>query len=228
MAGKGKKRIVAAIVLFKQAALLLLQFSLFLVFIYRVVPVPVTPLMVMRGEGIDKEWIALERMSKKVPIAAIASEDPKFTEHYGFDFEAIWDALNANLNGKKLRGGSTISQQTAKNVFLWQGRNFVRKGLEVPFTILIETFWTKKRIMEVYLNVIEMGNGIYGIEAASLKYYKKSSARLSAAEAAGIVVCFPNPRMWKPGKHPKYIATKLRNVNRWMIGYEPVPAWWYK
>jgi monofunctional biosynthetic peptidoglycan transglycosylase len=191
--------------------------------------VPITPLMVIRHAGIEKKWIPLEKMSRQIPIAVITSEDPNFIEHRGFDFGAIKEALSDNLDkGKKLRGGSTVSQQTAKNLFLWPARSWVRKGLEVPVTVALELFWTKKRIMEVYLNIIEMGDGVYGIEAASQRYYKKSASKLKKSEATLIVVCFPNPRRWTPAKPTNYIKRKQARINKWMLGFEPVPAWWYE
>lgn len=205
------------------------QLFLLLIILYRILPVPVTPLMLIRDAEINKKWIPLEKMSRHIPIAVITSEDPHFTDHKGFDFSAIKESVSQNLEkGKRLRGGSTVSQQTAKNLLLWPARSWVRKGLEVPVTLSLELFWTKKRIMEVYLNIIEMGDGIYGIEAASQKYYKKSAAKLSKSEATLIVVCFPNPRRWTPAKPTSYIRRKQSRINKWMVGFEPVPEWWYE
>ncbi len=205
------------------------QLSLFFLILYRVTPVPVTYLMLERDAPINYKWVPLEKMSEHVVLAAITSEDPHFNEHFGFDFEAIKQAIRDNkLKGKKLRGGSTISQQTAKNLFLWQSRSWIRKGLEVPFTFGMELLWNKRRIMEVYLNIIEMGDGIYGIEAASQHYFKRSAAKLTKAQAALIVVCFPNPIRWSPFKATNYIVGKQRRIMRWMIGFEPYPDWWFE
>ena len=150
--------------------------------------------------------------------AVIASEDGTFLYHHGFDFKALQMAYKNNEKGKKLKGGSTISQQTAKNVFLWQGRSYLRKGLEAYFTVLIEFVWGKKRIMEVYLNSIEMGNGIYGIEAATQFWYKKSANSLSKREAAGIAAILPNPGKFKATNSTSFIELrKSRIVKR--MGY---------
>lgn len=148
---------------------------------------------------IDKQWKPLEEISPHLQLAVVCSEDQNFLLHYGFDFKALKKAMVNNEKGRKIRGGSTISQQTAKNVFLWNGRNYIRKALEVYFTLLIETAWDKERIMEVYLNVIEFGDGIYGAEAASQYYFKKPAAKLSREEAAILASLLPNPRVY--GKH---------------------------
>lgn len=143
---------------------------------------------------IQKEWVPIEQISRNMQLAAICGEDQRFCQHYGFDLQAIRAAVKNNASGGRLRGASTISQQTAKNVFLWEGRSWLRKGLEVWFTALIELIWGKQRIMEVYLNVIETGNGTFGVEAAARRYYKTSAARLSAAQAARISGLLPCPR----------------------------------
>jgi monofunctional biosynthetic peptidoglycan transglycosylase len=173
--------------------------------LYRFVPVPVTPLMLIRcveqkqdGKNmkLSKDWKPLEEISSHLQLAVVCTEDQNFLLHYGFDFKALKKAMLNNEKSKKIRGGSTISQQTAKNVFLWNGRNYVRKGFEAYFTLLIETVWSKERIMEVYLNVIEFGDGIYGAEAASQHYFKKSAAKLSREEAAILACLLPNPRVY--------------------------------
>jgi len=171
--------------------------SLALTAIYRFVPVPVTLTMLVDPNGFEKDWTSLSRIDRDMVAAVIAGEDAKFCQHNGFDTEAIEKAMERNARGGKLRGGSTISQQTAKNVFLWQGdgwTRYARKGLEVWFTFLIETFWTKRRIMEVYLNVAETGIGTYGVEAGAQRYYKHSAARLSRVEAARIAAALPSPK----------------------------------
>ncbi len=143
------------------------------------------------------DWVPIEDISISMQKAVIASEDGSFLTHNGFDFEAMQKAFKHNQKGKRIKGGSTISQQTAKNVFLWQGRSYIRKGLEAYFTVLIELIWGKERIMEVYLNSIEMGDGVYGIEAASQHWYRRSAKHLTPQQAAGIAAILPNPRKFK-------------------------------
>jgi monofunctional biosynthetic peptidoglycan transglycosylase len=156
---------------------------------------------------LKKSWISLDAMSSSLPLAVVAAEDNLFLEHSGFDFEAIQKAkeFNQKKKGKKIRGASTISQQTAKNVFLWPQRSWIRKGLEVYFTVLIEFVWGKKRIMEIYLNVIETGKGIYGVEAASQIYFGKSASDLTRREAALIAAILPNPLKWNPSSPSPYM-----------------------
>lgn len=171
--------------------------SLALTVIYRFVPVPITFTMLADPNGFTKDWTPLSRIDRDMTAAVIAGEDAKFCSHSGFDQDAIAQAMERNARGGKLRGGSTISQQTAKNVFLWQGSGwsrYARKGLEVWFTFLIENLWGKRRIMEVYLNVAETGIGTYGVEAGAQRYYKKSAARLSRVEAARIAAALPSPK----------------------------------
>lgn len=166
------------------------------------------------GASINKTWKNIEDISPDMIAAAIASEDNNFLGHNGFDFVAIDDAINEYKEGKRKRqrGASTISQQTAKNVFLWQGRSWLRKGLEVYFTFLIETLWSKKRIMEVYLNVIEMGDGIYGAEAAAHAYFNTTAGKLSKWQSALITACYPNPRQRNPAKPTRYISTRANQI----------------
>ena len=203
--------------------LVLFLLSIVVTIVYRFVPVPVTPLMIQRyfemEDGkIDKDWKSLEEISDNMPLAIVTAEDQKFEEHYGFDLEAIEKAVkyNEKHKGKKVKGASTISQQTAKNVFLWPGRSWVRKGLEVYFTFLIELFWSKERIMEVYLNVIEMGPGVYGTEAAAQHYFNKSAAKLTRSEAASIAAILPNPIRWSASKPTPYIIKKRNWILRHM------------
>jgi len=187
-----------------------------MVLLYRDVSPPGTLLMMERlfeGEGIKKEWVPLDRISRHVPAAVIALEDNLYCEHDGFDWAAIFDAAADHVRGEDtLRGGSTISQQTAKNVFLWPGRTFVRKGLEVPFTTMMEWWWGKRRIMEVYLNVIEWGPGIYGVEAASQTYFGKPARRLTSREAALLAAVLPNPRRWSPARPTIYIKRRANTA----------------
>ncbi|MDR2651210.1 MAG: monofunctional biosynthetic peptidoglycan transglycosylase [Prevotellaceae bacterium] len=197
--------------------LILFLFSILLTLAYRWINPPVTPLMLSRamsGASINKTWKNIEDISPHMVAAAIASEDNNFLGHSGFDFVAIEDAINEYKHGKRKRqrGASTISQQTAKNVFLWQGRSWVRKGLEVYFTFLIENLWSKERIMEVYLNVIEMGDGIYGAEAAGQTYFHTSAKKLSKWQSALITACYPNPRKRNPAKPSTYIVKRANQI----------------
>ncbi|SHG29915.1 monofunctional biosynthetic peptidoglycan transglycosylase [Salegentibacter echinorum] len=198
---------------------LFILFSLFLVLLFKWVPVPFTPLMAIRyfekpEEEINHNWVAKEKISRHLQLAVIASEDQNFATHNGFDFEAIEKAIEGNRQGKRIRGASTISQQTAKNVFLWPGRTWLRKGLETYFTFLIETFWSKERILEVYLNSIEMGSGVYGAEAAAQYWFHKSAENLSIAEAAAIAAILPNPRKYKANPASNYIQQR----KNWIMG----------
>ncbi len=168
--------------------------SLLLVILYRFVPVPVTATMLMDKNGITKDWEPLSRIDRNLVSAVIAAEDGKFCSHSGFDTEAIERAIERNAEGGRIRGGSTISQQTAKNVFLWQGGGYFRKGLEAWFTLLIENIWGKRRIMEVYLNVAETGIGTYGAEAGAQRYYNHSAAKLTPVEAARMAAALPLPK----------------------------------
>ena len=171
--------------------------SVALTLLYKFVPPPLTVTMIADPNGFTRDWEPLSRIDRTMVDAAIAGEDAKFCSHNGFDQEAIEQAMERNARGRRLRGGSTISQQTAKNVFLWQGTGwtrYARKGLEVWFTFLIETVWGKRRIMEVYLNVAETGIGTYGVGAAAQRYYGHSAARLSSVEAARIAAALPAPK----------------------------------
>ncbi len=174
-----------------------LVISIGLTVLFRFVPPPLTLTMVVDANGITKDWTPLSRIDRNMVSAAIAAEDGKFCTHSGFDQEAIENALERNAEGGRLRGGSTISQQTAKNVFLWQGdgwTRYLRKGLEVWFTFLIENIWDKRRIMEVYLNVAETGIGTYGVEAGAQRYFGKSAAKLTPTEAARMAAALPSPK----------------------------------
>ncbi|MFV0392650.1 MAG: monofunctional biosynthetic peptidoglycan transglycosylase [Paludibacteraceae bacterium] len=191
------------------------------VILARFIPIWVTPLMVIRSveavvDGktpkIKKDWVSIDKISPNMVQAVVASEDNLFMQHNGFSFKDIEKAIEHNKKGKRVRGGSTISQQTAKNVFLWPRRSWVRKGLETYFTVLIEFFWSKERIMEVYLNVAEMGNGIYGVQAASEIYFDKNASKLTKSQAALIAVCLPNPRKFNPAKPSGYIQRRKNQI----------------
>ncbi len=202
-----------------------LGLSLLSVILFRFIPVPFTPLMVSRAiDNIrnDRElefshdWVSLDKISPELQKAVIASEDANFLNHNGFDFKALEIAYENNKKGKRLKGGSTISQQTAKNVFLWQGRSYLRKGLEAYFTILIEAIWDKERIMEVYLNSIEMGNNVYGAEAASYHWFQKEASELTRREAASIAAILPNPRKFKAKNSSGFIERRKGRIARHM------------
>jgi monofunctional biosynthetic peptidoglycan transglycosylase len=184
--------------------------------VYRFVPPPVTELMVerlMEGHGLDHRWRPLSRISPAAPRAAIAAEDARFCQHHGFDFTAVQKALRHNeADPDRLRGGSTISQQTAKNVFLWPERSWVRKGFEAYFTVLIEALWGKQRIMEVYLNTVEMGPGIYGIEAAAQHYYGVSAQDLSPLQAAHLIAILPSPLKWQAIDPGPYVRRRIGRI----------------
>ncbi|WP_209346930.1 monofunctional biosynthetic peptidoglycan transglycosylase [Pontixanthobacter sp. CEM42] len=168
--------------------------SLAFVLLFKFVPPPITATMVMNGDGITKDWESLSNIDRNLVSAVIAGEDGKFCSHNGFDREAIEKAIKRNAQGGRIRGGSTISQQTAKNVFLWQGGGYVRKGFEAWFTFLIENIWGKRRIMEVYLNVAETGIGTYGAEAGAQRYFNHSAARLTKSEASRMAAALPLPQ----------------------------------
>lgn len=207
------------------AAGLFLASSIAAVLIYKWCPVPLTPLMLIRccqqlkaGEPprLKHRWVPLEEMSRYMPVAVIASEDQKFLYHNGFDTEAIGDAVKERVQGKRRRGGSTISQQTAKNVFLWPNSSWVRKGFEVYFTFLIETCWSKQRIMEVYLNSIEMGDGIYGVEAVARNHFSCPAAELTRSECALIAATLPNPRRYSSLRPGPYMRKRQAWIKRQM------------
>lgn len=162
--------------------------------LYAIVPPPVTATMILDENGITKDWTSFSDISPNMARAVIAAEDSKFCSHNGFDTEAIQKAIERNAQGGRLRGGSTISQQVAKNAFLWQGGGFFRKGLEAYFTFLIETIWSKKRIMEVYLNIAETGIGTYGVQAGAQRYFQKDARDLTGIEAARIAAALPLPK----------------------------------
>ena len=195
----------------------MIVFSILMVIIYRFVNPPITPLMISRSmEGIkprdQKQWISYQQIPQAMVNAVIASEDNRFAEHSGFDFDAMREAHQQNKKGKRLRGASTITQQTCKNVFLWNGRSYIRKGLEAWFTVWVELLWSKQRIMEVYLNVIEMGRGIYGIEAASRIYYHKPASKLMREEATMIAIILPSPRKRNPVKPTEYMLKRQQQI----------------
>ncbi|NCP06252.1 MAG: monofunctional biosynthetic peptidoglycan transglycosylase [Flavobacteriales bacterium] len=214
-----------------KAFLWLFIFSIVLVLLFKWVPVPITPLMLIRNiEQVQNDkavvlkhdWVPIEAISKNLQLAVICSEDQNFLVHNGFDMKAIEKAIDYNKKGKRLRGASTISQQTAKNVFLWPQRSWFRKGLEAYFTFLIELFWSKERIMEVYLNSIEMGNGIYGVEEASKYWFKKPAIKLNRNEAAAIAAILPNPLKYKANPAINYIQVRKNWIVQQMNFFGPL------
>ncbi len=185
------------------------------VLFYVVVPPPVTVLMLQRaaaGDGLDYRWRGLNDLSPNLVYAAIASEDARFCTHSGFDMDAIRKAMDHNEDARRIRGGSTISQQTAKNVFLWPQRSWVRKGLEAGYTVMIETVWSKRRIMEVYLNVAEMGPGIYGAEAGARHWFGVSARDLTPQQAARLIAILPSPRRYRAAPPGPYVRRRAARV----------------
>jgi monofunctional glycosyltransferase len=206
-------------------------FSLIIVILYKWVPVPVTPLMVIRcaqqvKEGkplkLKHDWVSKRKISDNLRLAVICSEDQNFVNHSGFDLEAIDKAIKESKTRKRVRGASTISQQTAKNVFLWPGRSWIRKGFEVWFTALIELMWSKERILQVYLNSIEMGNGIYGAEAAAGFYFKTTAEKLSSRQSASIAAILPNPRKYNAANPGPYVSGRIGWIMEQMQQYGPL------
>ncbi len=207
--------------LFRNLVLLFFATSIGWVILARFVPVYVTPLMFIRSvEALaagevprnSKDWVSMDKISRNMVQAVVASEDNLFVQHHGFSVNDIEKAIKHNKKGKRIRGGSTISQQTAKNVFLWPKRSYLRKGLEAYFTVLIELFWSKERIMEVYLNVIEMGDGVYGVQAAAQTYFNKDALQLTKSQSALIAACLPNPRKYSVSNPTSYIQRRKSKI----------------
>lgn len=206
--------------------LLYTAISIFLILFFRLIDPPVTafinsktdPLLgLFSSTDVNQKSLRIQNVSRYAPLAVIASEDQTFFDHFGFDFDQIEKAMKENemkknYRKKRVRGASTVSMQLAKNIFLSPGKNIIRKGIEAYFTLLLELLWSKERIMEVYLNVAEMGKGIYGIESASKTYYGKSSSKLSAAEAAAIIAILPNPTVRDPRKPSAYLKLRRDNI----------------
>jgi monofunctional glycosyltransferase len=200
-----------------QALAVLLIVSILTTLALRWIPLPTTAVMMERRLGslwngrayrADYQWMPLTRIAPSAALAVIAAEDQNFATHHGFDLDSIQKALDAHERGRRLRGASTISQQVAKNVFLWSGRSFIRKGLEAYFTVLIEVTWSKRRIVEVYLNIVELGDGVFGVEAASRRYFRKPAASLAPDEAALLAAVLPNPLRLKAGKPSEYVKER--------------------
>ena len=202
--------------------LFLLQFIYIVILKWVNPPVTITQLVsFVKGEGLKRDYVDADEMSAAAKLSVMAAEDQLFPDHGGFDWKSIEKALEYNKRKpNRVRGASTISQQTAKNVFLWQGRSWVRKGLELYFTQMIEWIWGKQRILEVYLNVIEMGKGVYGIEAAARTYFKKPASALNRNEAAQIAACLPNPKKYTVKPLSSYVAARSGWVQRQMNNLE--------
>lgn len=209
-------------VLWRVVIVLLLALPV-LILVYRFVPAPLTPLMVLRemqGEGLEKQWVDYEQLSPNLRRAVIASEDAHFCSHHGFDWNSIDQAWDDYQSGVRLRGASTITQQTAKNLVLWPG-GWVRKVIEVYPTVLLELLWPKRRILETYLNVIEWGPGIYGAEMASRAYFGRPARLLTAPEAALLAAVLPNPRRWSPARPTDYIRSRAATIQARMGAAAP-------
>ena len=204
-----------------------LYFVLFIVLLtalLRVVPIPFSAYMVQQklaqwfsadfSSELKYDWVSLDKISWQMQMAVIAAEDQRFDQHFGLDFAAIQAALQYNANSKRTRGGSTISQQTAKNLYLWHGQSWLRKGIEVPITLLLEALWSKKRILEVYLNIAEFGDGIFGVEAAAQYYFKKSAATLNQSEAALLAAVLPNPILYKVKQPSAWVQRRQQWIMR--------------
>jgi monofunctional biosynthetic peptidoglycan transglycosylase len=211
--------------------------SIVSVFVFRWIPVPFTPLMIIRcveqkmdGESLKlkKEWVGFDKISPDLQLAVVCSEDQNFLKHHGFDYDAIERAMDYNDTHSRKRGASTISQQTAKNVFLWPGHSWIRKGLEVYFTFLIETCWSKERIMTVYLNVIETGDGVYGAEGAAKEFFHRSAFKLPKTECATLAATLPNPRIFHASSPDAFVVRRrawiLNQMILWggVLNYHPV------
>ena len=201
-------------------------FSIVAVVVCKYVPIRYTPLMFIRlckqGDRIKRHWVPLEQISRSMVEAVIASEDNLFMQHHGFDRKQIDKALEEARTGRRLRGASTISQQTAKNVFLWPARSYFRKALEAYFTLLIECIWSKERIMEVYLNSVETGAGLYGVEVAARTYFGKQACELTSEESALIAAILPDPRRRNPARPTNYLRGRQRQILSLMHKLEPV------
>lgn len=203
-----------------------LSVTVLAVLVLRFVPPWTSAVMMERSVGallhgerdfrLRQRWVPWNQVSPYVPLAMVAGEDQKFPLHHGFDFDAIQDAMDAADDGRRLRGASTISQQTAKNLFLWNGRSFVRKGLEAYFTVLIEALWPKQRILEVYMNIAELGDGIYGVGAASDAFFQQAPSRLAPAQAARLAAVLPNPRRFRVDRPSGYVMSRASWIQRQM------------
>jgi|TARA_R110000764_G_scaffold109176_3_gene195292 monofunctional biosynthetic peptidoglycan transglycosylase len=205
--------------IFSKAWTILWRASLLLIlilFVFRFIPPPTTAFMLQSPYPVTQDWISIDELPSHVPLAFVSSEDQRFPNHYGVDFAAIRKAISQYDDGDGLRGASTITQQTAKNLFLWSGRSFVRKGLEAGLALSLETLWGKKRILEVYVNIAEFGQGIYGVEAASQHYFGRSASKLTMNQAARLAIMLPSPRTRSPNDLTFYLRQRVIWVERQM------------
>jgi monofunctional biosynthetic peptidoglycan transglycosylase len=205
--------------------LFLVTLSIIQVVIFRYINPPFTPLMIywwVKGEGIDYRWRPLSMISPSLQQAVMASEDQLFRTHHGFDFDQIHRAIKENMRTGKLRGASTITMQVSKNLYLWQGQSWVRKGLEAYYTVLLEFIWPKWRIMEVYLNIVEWGRGIYGAEAAARRYFNCPASKLTRPQCAILAAVLPNPRKWSPLRPTPYIIERQATILDQIDGFRPL------
>lgn len=197
----------------------LVAFSILSLIVFRWVPLPTTAFMIREGlvgTKIDYRWVPISRISPYAALAVIASEDQNFFKHWGLDLKAVADAVEDNRHRKIPRGASTISQQVAKNLFLWPGHSYVRKAMEAYFTVVMEQLWPKQRILEVYLNIAEMGDGVFGVEAASQRFFHKAAADLNRREAAALAVVLPNPKQMSVLRPSDYVRQRTRQITRQM------------
>lgn len=225
-----KKRLLSILRIFlsvlKCLVIVFFIYSILAVLLFAFIPPPATPLMVIRAIEqksenkdilIDKKWMPIEKISPNLVNAVVASEDNRFLSHWGIDRQAIEKAIESNRTSSRKRGASTITQQVAKNLFLWPSKTYIRKGFELYFTFIIELCWSKRRIMEVYLNIIETGDGIYGAEAAAQEYFHKSAIRLSREEAALLAISLPNPRERNPSFPNAYMISRQNSILDLMV-----------
>ncbi|HDQ39704.1 MAG TPA: monofunctional biosynthetic peptidoglycan transglycosylase, partial [Desulfonatronum sp.] len=206
--------------------------SMFLVGALRFFPPPASSFMIKRyvdglfqqdtSSEVHYQWVDWENISPQLALAVVAAEDQKFPHHWGFDFQSIGDAIQERRTNKRLRGASTITQQTAKNLFLWDGRSFVRKGFEAWFALLMETLWSKKRILEVYLNIVEFGDGVYGVHSAATIFFDKEPSQLTRREAARMAAVLPNPKRFSVISPSGYIHQRTKEIERQMNNLGPI------
>ena len=202
-----------------------LLFTSLFVIIFRFLPIPSSSFMIQKrvynlyqgnSENINYDWVAYHKISNSIKLAVVAAEDQKFFSHFGFDIESINKALDQNKRSRRIRGASTITQQTAKNLFLWSGKSFIRKGIEAYFTFLLEIFWSKERILEVYLNIAQFGENDFGVEAASKKYFNKNANKLTYQNAATLASVLPNPVRFKVNSPSKYLQGRIFWIQKQM------------
>jgi monofunctional biosynthetic peptidoglycan transglycosylase len=205
--------------------LIILFSNILFIIIFRFLPIPTSSFMLQQRisnlfseekSSVLYDWVPDYKISNSAKLAAIAAEDQKFFDHFGFDVESITKAIEQNKNSRRVRGASTITQQTAKNLFLWPGKSFIRKGLEAYFTVLLELFWSKERILEVYLNIAEFGENVYGVQAASQKFFKKDANKLSYHNSASLASVLPNPKRYKVNSPTQYLARRIQWIERQM------------